>query len=208
MPQLTVGSALRTIACDMRSKARLPLTFDSHALRADAEGLAVDDWVPHFNTAYYEGDWSGVALRSVGGVARQLYPDPAAEAPFADTPLLARCPGVKRVLAAFPCPLLAVRFLRLGPGSAIREHRDYNLGFADGEVRIHVPVTTGPDVEFRLDGEPVDMAEGEAWYLDLNLPHAVVNRGSAPRVHLVLDCVVDGWLRPVLEKALAADVPG
>jgi hypothetical protein len=186
----------------MRNKAKLPLTFDSDALRTDAEGLAADDWVPHFNRAYYEGDWSGAALRSVGGVARQLYPDPAAQAPFADTPLLRRCPGAQTVLAAFRCPLLAVRFLRLGPGSAILEHRDYNLGFADGEVRIHVPVTTGPEVEFRLDGELVDMAEGEAWYLDLNLRHAVVNRGETPRVHLVLDCVVDGWLGPLLEAVL------
>jgi hypothetical protein len=192
----------------MRSKARLPLTFDSRALQADAERLAADDWVPHFNTAYYEGDWSGAALRSVGGAARQLYPDPAAEAPYADTPLLALCPGVQDVLAAFPCPLLAVRFLRLGPASAIREHRDYKLGLADGEVRIHVPVTTGPGVTFWLDGEPVEMGEGEAWYLDLNHPHAVVNRGSTARIHLVLDCEVDGWLGPVLEKALATEEPG
>jgi mannose-6-phosphate isomerase-like protein (cupin superfamily) len=192
----------------MRNRARLPFTFDSRALQADAAGLTADDWVPHFNTAYYEGDWSGAALRAVGGAAGQLYPDPAAQAPYADTPLLARCPGAQGVLAAFPCPLLAVRFLRLGPASAIREHRDYKLGFADGEVRVHVPVTTGPDVEFRLDGEPVDMAEGEAWYLDLNLHHAVVNRGSVPRIHLVLDCVVDEWLGPVLERALAAGVPG
>ena len=186
----------------MDGRARLPLRFDASALLADALGLAADDWVPHFNTGNYEGDWSGAALRSVGGVARQLYPDPTAQASYADTPLLTRCPNAAAALATFRCPLLAVRFLRLGPGSSIREHRDYNLGFDDGEVRIHVPLSTGPDVEFRHDGERVDMAVGEAWYLDLNLRHSVVNRGDDPRIHLVVDCVVDGWLRSVLEPVL------
>jgi len=183
------------------SRARLGFAFDPAGLAADAAGLEPDDWVPHFNTAYYEGDWSGAALRSVGGAARQIYPDPAATAPFADTEILGRCPTAAAVLATFRCPLLSARFLRLGAGSRIREHCDYNLGFEDGEVRIHVPVTTGPDVEFLLQGEAVEMGEGEAWYLDLNLPHAVANRGNEARVHLVVDCVVDDWLRGEIEAA-------
>ena len=185
----------------MDVRARLPLRFDGASLLADASGLSADDWVPHFNTGYYEGDWSGAALRSVGGVARQLYPDPTAQATYADTPLLPRCPNAAAALAVFRCPLLAVRFLRLGPGSKIREHRDFNLGFDDGEVRIHVPLSTGPAVEFVHDGQRVDMAEGEAWYLDLNLRHSVVNGGEHPRIHLVIDCVVDEWLRSILDPA-------
>jgi hypothetical protein len=183
-------------------RARLPLRFDAPELLGDALALPTEDWVPHFNTGYYEGDWSGAALRSVGGAARQLYPDPTAQASYADTPLLARCPAVAQALAAFRCPLLSVRFLRLGAGSTIREHRDFNLGFEDGEVRIHVPLSTGPDVEFLHAGERVDMAAGDAWYLDLNLRHAVANRGQHARIHLVVDCVVDDWLRPVIEAAL------
>ena len=108
----------------MRDSARLPWRFDARLLQADVDGLAPDDWVPHFNTAYYEGDWSGAALRSVGGETGRLYPDPTATTAFADTPLLARCPGARAVLECFRCPLLAVRFLRLGPRSRIREHSD------------------------------------------------------------------------------------
>lgn len=187
--------------------ARLPWVVDVDALRADVGALAPDDWVPHFNTAYYEGDWSGVALRSIGGEAGRLYPNPSAGGNFADTPLLGRCPGVGRLLAGLGCPLLAVRFLRLGPGSRIREHRDLNLGFEDGEVRIHVPVTTDPAVKFLLDGRPVRMEAGEAWYLDLNLRHSVVNAGTEPRVHLVVDCVVDDWLGAVLTEAFGRSRP-
>ena len=189
------------MATDTPAMAKLPLRFDAKRLRADAERLEPQDWVPHFNTRYYEGDWSGAALSSVGGEAGRLYPDPTARQTFADTPLIARCATVRAALASFRCPLLAVRFLRLGPHSRIREHRDYNLGYADGEVRIHIPVLIGPGVEFLLEGEPVNMVEGEAWYLDLNLRHAVVNRGDQSRVHLVVDCVVDRWLQRTLEMA-------
>lgn len=186
----------------MPSRAKLPWTFDAAGLRADVDALLPADWVPHFNTGYYEGDWSGAALRSVGGQAGRLYPDPTASTAFADTPLLGRCPNVRAVLGTLVCPLLAVRFLRLGPGSRIREHTDLDLGFEDGEVRIHVPVSTGPGVQFLHDGELVEMVAGEAWYLDLNLNHAVVNAGSSPRVHLVVDCVVDEWLHGVITDAL------
>ncbi len=56
---------------------------------------------------------------------------------------------------------------------------------------------TNPLVEFYLNGERVVMEEGEAWYLDLNQNHAVINRGSEDRVHLVVDCVVNDWLRRI-----------
>jgi hypothetical protein len=42
------------------------------------------------------------------------------------------------------------------------------------------------------------MQPGEAWYLDLNLPHAVANHGDTERVHLVIDCVLDAWLEELL----------
>ena len=45
----------------MLSRIRLPLLFDPAPLQADVAALPADDWVPHFNTSYYEGDWSGVA---------------------------------------------------------------------------------------------------------------------------------------------------
>ncbi|MGQ0618246.1 MAG: aspartyl/asparaginyl beta-hydroxylase domain-containing protein [Acidimicrobiia bacterium] len=175
-------------------RTELAIEVDVEGLRHDVAGFGPEEWVPHFNQRYYEGEWSGVALRAVGGRGGQLYPDPASREPFADTPQLARCAHVRSLLAGFGCPLLSVRFLRLGAGASIREHRDLNLGFEDGEVRVHVPVTTGPDVEFRHDGEPVEMGLGRAWYLDLNRPHSASNRGRHARVHLVIDCTVNAWL--------------
>jgi hypothetical protein len=183
-------------------RLRLPFRFDAAALAADADQLAEERWERHFNTSYYEGDWSGVALRSTGG-RLSIYPDPSPEARFADTPLLAACPAVRGVLESLRCPLTSVRFLRLGSGARVREHTDLRLGYEDGEVRLHVPVRSGPGVEFFLDGTPLEMEPGECWYVNVNRPHRVANPGPAVRIHLVIDCVVDDWLRAVLLDAAA-----
>jgi mannose-6-phosphate isomerase-like protein (cupin superfamily) len=181
---------------------RLPLRFDARRLREDVERLAPEEWVAHFNTRTYEGEWSGVALRAVGGVAGRLYPDPAASEPFADTPVLERCPGVREVLSAFACRVESVRFLKLAAGARIREHRDYRLGYEDGEVRLHIPVVTHEGVGFFLSGQRVLMGEGECWYLNVNQPHRVENTGEVDRIHLVLDCVLDDWLRALFARAV------
>ena len=105
---------------------------------------------------------------------------------------------MRDALRRFACELTTVRFLRLGPGSRIFEHRDYGLEFAGGEARLHVCVRTNERVRFLFDGRPVVMAEGDCWYLDVSRPHSVVNLGDAPRTHLVVDCVLNPWLRELL----------
>jgi len=185
----------------MLSCIRLQLQFDPAPLAADVAALPDGDWVPHFNTSYYEGDWSGVALRSIGGVARQIYPDPNPQGEWEDTEILGYCPALAAAVTAFECEKLSVRLLRLGPGASVREHTDYNLGYDDGEIRIHVPVLTNPQAVFELEGRPVEMLPGESWYVDFNLRHRVANLGTEPRVHLVIDCVVNEWVTRTLAAA-------
>lgn len=184
-------------------RVQLALRFDAQALAADVLSLSADAWVPHFNTAIYEGDWSGVPLRGPAGGHSPLYPDPTASQ-FEDAPLLASCPAIRAALDAFDCPLTTVRLLRLGPGASVGDHRDHMLRAEDGEARLHIPVLTNPDVEFVVGGEAVEMGAGECWYLDLTLPHRVANRGAEPRVHLVVDCDVDEWLATLLSAAATA----
>ncbi len=174
---------------------RLPFDFEPGRLLADLSAIRPDEWLPHFNTRIYDGEWSGVALRAPGG-KHQLYPDPTAT-DFAATPILDRCPYFRDVMAVFRCPLTSVRLLRLAAGSSIGEHCDYRLGYEDGEVRIHVPIVTDDAVAFFVAGSRVPMRPGESWYLNVNLPHRVDNRSTIDRIHLVLDCVVDPWLAGV-----------
>ena len=182
----------------MLNVLKLPFQFDANRLSDDLARIDPSDWVPHFNTFDFEGDWTVAALRSIDGKTKQIYPDPTASTDrFADTSLMDACPYFKEVVATFQCPKQSVRLLRLGAGSRIREHRDYCLGFDDNELRIHVPVATNPQLEFYVSGERIVMHEGEAWYINFNLPHRLYNGGTTDRIHLVIDCEVNDWLRSV-----------
>lgn len=178
----------------MISTLKFPFSFDTARLKNDVQKFSTEDWIPHFNTQYYEGDWSGVALRAAKGAHVQLYSDPNTIEGFVDTDMMARCSYIHTVLNTFECEFTSVRFLKLRVGSQILRHRDYQLGFEDGEIRIHIPVLTNPQVEFILDDKKIDMKEGEAWYLNFNLYHSVRNNGITDRIHLVMDCVVNDWL--------------
>jgi uncharacterized cysteine cluster protein YcgN (CxxCxxCC family) len=47
----------------------------------------------------------------------------------------------------------------------------------------------------------VVLEAGSSWYLRLSDPHSVANRGTADRVHMVIDAEVNDWVRHVLETA-------
>ena len=184
--------------------SRLTLRFDAEALLHEARALGQNEWVTHFNTGYHDGGWAGVALRAANGEAGRLYPDMSQKSVISDTPTLAGCPAIQAALNQFHCPFRAVRLLRLAAGSYIREHRDDDLRFELGEARLHIPLVTHPSVEFYVDGERVIMEEGECWYLDLSRPHRVRNPSPIERIHLVIDCQVNDWLRAAIA---AGDVP-
>src|SRR6267142_6034732 len=61
-------SRYRQAGESMNSKFKLPFGFDPQLLRADLEQVADDEWVAHFNKGYFEGEWTGVALRSFDGL--------------------------------------------------------------------------------------------------------------------------------------------
>lgn len=177
---------------------RLSLTFAAAALAAEVDALPAEAWMPHFNQALYRGDWSGVALRTIGGRPGTLYPDPTAAGAWADASVLDTLTGVATLLGRIGSPLLSARLLRLGPGAAVDGHTDLDLAYDDGEVRLHLPIFTGPEAVFELEGEPVDLSAGTCWYLDLTRSHAVRNEGDRPRIHLVVDAVVDAWMTDAL----------
>jgi hypothetical protein len=184
-------------------RIRLPLDFDPMLLRADLAAFGPDDWRRHFVRDNYSGDWTVLPLRAPAGEThpvRMINPDPAAEH-FIDTHFLDRAPFLREVLGAFLCPLRAVRLMLLSPGSRIKEHHDSGLDAAEGRARLHVPIVTGRDVEFLVNGRAVEMTVGSTWYLRLADPHQVANRGAEDRVHLVIDAAVNPWLMQQLRAA-------
>jgi hypothetical protein len=174
---------------------RLNLRFPNEALLREANHVDTTLWSGHFNADYHDGGWQGVALRAIDGNVSRLFSDPVRRASVVDTPLLQQCPAIQAALKDFHCTLRDVRLLRLAPGSYIREHRDDDLCFDEGEARLHIPLVTHPLVEFYVDGLRVIMEAGECWYLDLSRPHRVRNASPVERIHLVIDCEVNDWMR-------------
>jgi len=177
-------------------RLRLPFAFDPARLNADLKALDADPWHDHAVRQNYSGNWDVLPLRAAAGETHpvRLVVVPPGTTKFADQPALSRCRYFREVVAAFACPVQAVRLMRLTPGSVIKEHYDHELGMEDGFARIHVPVATNPQVDFRLNGVRVDMVEGSAWYMRLRDPHSVVNGGTTDRIHLVIDVVANAWL--------------
>jgi hypothetical protein len=186
-------------------RVRLPLAFDAAAMAADLACFEESDWTAHFVHDNYQGQWSALPLRAAAGEThrlRMIFANPLATR-FADTYYLDRAPALRAALARFECPLKAARLMRLAPGSVIREHDDFDPDAERGTARIHVPILTGPDVEFQLNRRPVVMTAGSAWYLRLSDPHSAANRGLSDRVHLVVDTWTNDWLIELLEKGAA-----
>jgi hypothetical protein len=181
-------------------RVRLPLRFDPAPLAREALALAQGDWVRHFVPQNYEGAWDALPLRAAAGATHpilMIVSDPSATA-FVDTPLMAQAPAIAAAVAAFRCPLASVRLMRLGPASIIKPHRDHDLAAELGWARLHVPITSNPQVRFALNGRDVAMLPGEAWYLRLSDPHEAANHGETDRIHLVLDARMNPWLEAQL----------
>jgi len=192
-----------SLEIDLPDRVRLPLPIDPAALAADLALFSTDDWTPHAVRQNYEGDWTLLPLRAPAGEThpiRMVYPDPGATA-FVDTPLLDRAPYFRAVLGLFKTRLRNVRLMRLAGGAQIKTHVDGGLDPENGLARIHIPILTGPDVEFLLNGRPVPMDPGSVWYLRLSDPHSVTNRGGGDRVHLVIDTWTNDWLLALLRDA-------
>jgi hypothetical protein len=83
---------------------------------------------------------------------------------------------------AFPRVMLA----RMAPGGVIHPHRDQNPA-AKWPHKIHVPLLTNEGVTFTVDGKDYRFAEGEAVEVNNMGLHAVENRGSADRIHLIFE---------------------
>ncbi len=182
---------------------QFPFQFDVESLHRDLGTAMALNWTRHYNEQDYGGMWSGIALRSASGRTDDLVAAPPGEPGFRDTELLARCPYFREVLKTFQCPLKAVRLLSLAPQSFIREHSDYAPGYDDREIRIHVPIQTNPNVEFYVAGERLLLEEGHSYFVNVNLPHRVNNRGQAHRIHLVIDATVNEWVHDLFRRGEA-----
>jgi hypothetical protein len=185
--------------------ARLPCGATPADLQADTAFLLRQSWVGHVNRRDYQGDWNILPLRCprehadahpiLQGFAIQGNDE------WQDLPLLQECPAIRALLKTLNCPLKSVRLMRLCAGAFIRPHRDQGLALEYGEARLHLPIHTSSDVRFVVDGRRVPMRAGELWYINTDREHEVRNPGKSDRINLVIDCLVNDWLRAQVYSA-------
>lgn len=77
---------------------------------------------------------------------------------------------------------------KLLAGGKITPHVDRHPSFHAGH-RIHVPITTNPRVRFMIDGRPYQFKVGEAYEINNQKTHSVMNKGSEDRITFIFDYV-------------------
>jgi len=77
---------------------------------------------------------------------------------------------------------------KLLAGSVINPHVDKHPSFHVGH-RIHVPITTNPRVRFMIDGRPYRFEVGEAYEINNQKQHSVMNKGEEDRITFIFDYV-------------------
>jgi len=183
----------------MKTYHKLPFSINSNELLLEFNSC-IANWISHFNTSYYKGEWSGIPLRSPKNKNHQLSAGDSHNDDYQDEAILKGLPYTRSVLNSLKTEKFSVRYLRLTPGSEIKAHKDHDMIFWDGYIRLHIPIITNDDVAFKLGDEILKMKPGELWFADFSQTHSVINRGKTDRVHLVIDCSVNDWIKSLFEK--------
>ena len=175
------------------SSLKLPFLFDTAKLLYDYSLVVNQHWIPHFNTSGYEGEWKAISLYAKDGEPSNIFAFQNGNNAVIETSIIRNCKYFKEVINCFKCPILSARLLRLGVGAEIKPHRDYKLGYEDGNFRLHIPITTNSKVQFVLNDKKMNMLPGECWYTNVNYEHSVTNHGKEDRIHLVIDAERNEW---------------
>jgi hypothetical protein len=188
----------------MLSAYRLPISFIPEPLKTEViQVVAQGRWIDHWaDGVAAPGTWTVLALIAGAGdlddvTSKRLRQDASPR----EAAILAEMPTVRSVIETFRTTVLRARLMRLRGGAAISEHRDFSYfgeqrwSFERGRIRVHIPIITDGGVMWKLGGQNLAMAAGEAWYVNVCRPHSVENRGSTDRINLVLELEVNEWLR-------------
>jgi hypothetical protein len=101
----------------------------------------------------------------------------------------AAMPLIERIILHHYTPggtILRAMVAKLLPGEVILPHRDRHPSYHCSH-HIHVPIKTNPGVRFIIDGRPYAMKVGEAYEINNQKDHNVMNKGDEEQIHLMFD---------------------
>ena len=79
-----------------------------------------------------------------------------------------------------------VLLIKLLANKDVSEHTDRGE-YLSAVRRFHIPVITNDLVSYTVNGETINMKEGECWEINNLKPHSVLNDSDIDRVHLLID---------------------
>jgi hypothetical protein len=164
--------------------ARLPMRWNSAILSTEVRGLPDACWQVHrFNQPHRASDaYMELTLRDEDGPRS----------------VMTSCPYLATALRTFPARIRHARLARLAPGMRITSHVDRHGPYRDDDVILHAVVTSNPRAQLIVGRRQYRMTPGELWFIDTYCLHSLANRGTGPRVHLILGCKPDGAINAIL----------
>jgi hypothetical protein len=180
------------------------MRFDVERMREEIRSLEAGHWLAHYDRKISNG-WNAIPLvsrdGSMGGADAQRV---GRFGMYRRTPIVEHLPYFRSILDAFACPQGRVRISRLLPGAVIRPHRDIcreAAGLAFGQVRLHLPIITNDRAILKVGRDELNLRPGRLYYVDFTRLHSVINGGTEPRIHLILDLQVDDFLERVFPES-------
>lgn len=170
---------------------QLPYSFDIEQLQKEVAQFSPGAWMQH--PSRMDGN-SAVPLVSVDGKDNDYF-----SGQMLPTPHLQRCNYIKQIMGNFDEVIARSRLMRLAPGCQVKTHVDFNYHWYS-RVRIHIPITTAPNVIFYCGDKNIHMSAGECWIFDSWRAHKVVNNSEQDRVHLVIDTAGSSDFWQLVEK--------
>lgn len=150
----------------------------------DADDPLWDEFAARQNAFRVHSQTRSIPFRWTNPTSSDAHP--IVTVPLATPPALAEAVTqfLDRIRDHYAGRVVIAVLAELAPGGDILPHRDSGPIHARTH-RCHLPIVTNPDVDFLIDGEVFHLEPGQAYEVDNLRGHAVKNRGTGRRVHLV-----------------------
>jgi len=98
-------------------------------------------------------------------------------------------PVMHHIIESFYPPggtIIRAMAAKLKAGGIIAPHRDTHQTFVHSH-RIHIPISTNPGVRFMINGRPHRFKVGNAYEINNQKNHSVMNSGTEDRITFIFD---------------------
>ena len=177
--------------------SRISVVDDSMLQGMQQEVLNIAEiWARVYNEYHSGGWWTLSLLNNTSNPSDALIEDCAP----VETSLLKKMPVTRAFLKGLGLKYMWVRLAKLEPNSFMWEHRDYQELENVQRFRLHVPIITNRQSMLIINFSKIHLEKGYIWKLNPIHRHAVGNFGSEARIHILIDCYVDGALENLLKS--------